>query len=484
MSASPALARDPLAAVRGEQGFPADPDFPQLEIASDPARMLEVFRAHLEPVAGHAYHLDGCVPVRFRCRQSTSRCVLQYSLRVVDRSTERAFDQWVTGVVYSRRGEAERLLREIGTTHPGRSLPDRWLTFEPVAYVPELEMLVQVFPYDRQLRGLGGVLAGEGREFAPLLEATAGAGDWRPGAGRLDLLRYRAEIGAALRYTLELREVGSGRTETRRCYVKVCRPGRGATTFQLMESLCAAQRGVTSAYGVVRPLAHLDALDTLVVEEAPGTALLELLRGRDDPTRAVQAAARAVAAFNLDGRPYGPRDSLAEQIHDIERVASLLAWACPDVSGDVRAIAATVVADLRDVPPLPTHGDLKADHLFVAGERVTFIDFDRLGVGDPVRDPARFCAYLTGRVGLDAVPAERAQAATAVFVDEYFARVPAEWRERFALQYAAALLDVASGLFRSQEAGWPVKVSAAVAEACSALSPRWGMRERRALTKA
>jgi Ser/Thr protein kinase RdoA (MazF antagonist) len=474
MSASHTLARDPLAAVNGEQGFPVDPDFPQLEIASDPTRMLEVFRAHLEPVAGHAYHVDACVPVRFRCRQSTTRCVLQYSLRVVDRTTERAFDQWVTGVVYTRRGEAERLWRELETTHPRRSIPDRWLTFEPLAYVPELEMLVQVFPYDRQLRSLGRVLAGEGREFAPLLQTLVGAGDWCPGAGHLELLRYRTEIGAALRYTLELRDVRSGRTETRRCYVKVGRPGRGAATFQLMESLSAASGGATSAYGLVRPLAHLDALDALVVEEAPGTALLELLRGRDDATRAVRAAARALAAFNRDGRPCGPRDSLAEQIHDIERVASLLAWACPDVSGDVRAIAATIVADLTDAPPALIHGDAKADHLFLAGDRVTLIDFDRVAVGDPVRDPARLCAYLTGRVGLDAVPAERARAATAAFVEEYFAHVPAEWRERFPLQYAAALLDVASGLFRSQEPGWRDKVRAAVAEACGALSARWG----------
>src|SRR5919109_3641407 len=172
MSTSNTLARDPLAAAGGEQGFPSDPDFPQLEIASDPARMLEVFRAHLVPVAAHAYHIDACVPVRFRCRQSTTRCVLQYSLRVVDRTTERAFDQWVTGVVYTRRGEAERLWRELETTHPRRSISDCWLTFEPLAYVPELEMLVQVFPYDRQLRGLGRVLAGVGREFAPLLRAS------------------------------------------------------------------------------------------------------------------------------------------------------------------------------------------------------------------------------------------------------------------------------------------------------------------------
>src|SRR5256714_8591680 len=205
MIVSPTVRQDPPAAARGNVGFPVDPDFPQLEIASDPARMLEVFRAHLQPVAGKAYHIEACVPVRFRCRQSTSRCVLQYSLRVIDRVTGGAFDQCVTGVVYAQPGDAERRWRELGATDPKRSIPDQWLTFEPLAYVPQLEMLVQVFPYDRQLRGLGRVLATDGRELEPLLRAQVGAADGRAAAGRLELLRYRPEIGAALRYTLALR---------------------------------------------------------------------------------------------------------------------------------------------------------------------------------------------------------------------------------------------------------------------------------------
>src|SRR5919109_1838733 len=136
MSTSNTLARDPLAAAGGEQGFPSDPDFPQLEIASDPARMLEVFRAHLVPVAAHAYHIDACVPVRFRCRQSTTRCVLQYSLRVVDRTTERAFDQWVTGMVYTRRGEAERLWRGDEATPPQRLVSPCLVSSQPAPRFP------------------------------------------------------------------------------------------------------------------------------------------------------------------------------------------------------------------------------------------------------------------------------------------------------------------------------------------------------------
>src|SRR2546421_10129622 len=148
MMASASVHQDTLAAEPGRPAFPVDPDFPQLEIASDPARMLEVFRAHLEPVAGKAYHIDACVPVRFRCRQSTSRCVLQYSLRVIDRATGGAFDRWVTGTLYARPGDAERLWRELRATGPKRSIPHQWLALEPPPHGPRLQMLVQVFSLD------------------------------------------------------------------------------------------------------------------------------------------------------------------------------------------------------------------------------------------------------------------------------------------------------------------------------------------------
>src|SRR5947208_2596437 len=131
MITSPAVHPDAPAAEPGKPGFPVDPDFPQLEIASDPARMLEVFRAHLEPVAGKAYHIEACVPVRFRCRQSTSRCVLQYSLRVIDRATGAAFDRWVTGTLYARPGDAERLWRVLGDTGPQAPIAEQWPPLEP-----------------------------------------------------------------------------------------------------------------------------------------------------------------------------------------------------------------------------------------------------------------------------------------------------------------------------------------------------------------
>ena len=140
------------------EGFPVDPDFPQLKVASDPQLMLEVFRRHLKPVSGRLCQIQECKPVRFRCRQSSSRCVLQYTLRLLQPGAGRQWDQWVTGLVFARPGEAQRLCQEMQAADPLREIPADWLAFEPVEFIPELQMLVQVFPYDRKLPNLCRVL--------------------------------------------------------------------------------------------------------------------------------------------------------------------------------------------------------------------------------------------------------------------------------------------------------------------------------------
>jgi hypothetical protein len=133
-------------------------------------------------------------------------------------------------------------------------------------------------------------------------------------------------------------------------------------------------------------------------------------------------------------------------------------WAYPPAGDAVKRITAAMVEGLDDVPPAPIHGDLKADHILVSGDRVVFIDLDAAALADPVRDPAHLFAYIAGRVGLESLPAAQALEAASVFADEYFRRVPAPWRERFRLHCAGALMEVASGIFRRQEQRWREKV--------------------------
>jgi len=448
-------------------GFPADPDFPQLAIASDPARMLELFRRHLEPAAGKRYRIETCVPVRFRCRQSTARCVLQYTLRLHEPGTGRRWEQGVTGLIYAQTGAAERLWQELQATDPCQGIPNDWLTFRPVGFIPELEMVVQVFPYDRKLRNLRLVLGGALHDLEPQLLARLAPGEWRVTERTMEPTRYRTELGAALKYTLQARDAATGSAASLRCFVKVYRNDHGEHTFELLESLDERVGRGETRYAVVRPVAYRKDLRTLVLEEAPGGALQQLLRSGHDPAGALRITARAVAAFNQDdlGNANVAESPLAAQLEELRLGAAIVEWAQPELATLVRAITAAVAAGLEEVPPGPIHGDLKPDHVFLAGERVIFIDLDSVALGDPVRDPAHLFAYVAGRVGLDALPVEEARAAARLFAAEYFDHVPGAWRRRFGLHCAGALVEVASAIFRRQEAHWPEKVAAAVAAA-------------------
>jgi len=238
----------------------------------------------------------------------------------------------------------------------------------------------------------------------------------------------------------------------------------------MLQSLAEQTANGRRPYATIQPLGYWPELRTVALEEAPGITLQQLLLHGGDPTPALRAVGRAVAAFNQDDLELRRRTPLADQLDDLGLASTLVQWACPAARADVQAITAAVVAGLADEPPAPIHGDLKTDHIFVSGDRVLFIDLDSAALGDPVRDPAHLFAYVAGGVGLDPMPPEQARAAAAAFAEEYFRHVPASWRRRFALHCAGALIEVASGIFRRQDARWPDKMAVAIEGARYALA--------------
>ncbi len=436
------------------EGFPFDPDFPQLSIATNPDLMLDIFRAKLKPVADKMYEIQDCKPFRFRCRQSKSRHVLQYNLQLADPSTGRRWNQPVTGVLYADESKAERRWQEMQAKDPRRGIPSEWLTFEPVSILPGLRMLVQIFPYDRRLRTLGPVMGDAARRVDPLLLTRLGPGEWEVEDRTIETARYRTERGAVLRYSIGARDVRSARRETLACYLKVYRNERGAETWQFLQSMSGRAGGRPPPYDVIRPIAYLSEHRTLVIEVAPGSSLSQLLLRAGDPSEAVRPAARALAAFHQDDVPATRHESLADGLKAIRKAAALVEWTCPGSRDSIQAIMADVTAGLEEASPTPIHGDFKPDHVFVSGQQVVFIDLDSVALGDPVRDVASFFAHLASRAGMRSMPADRACSTAAAFTEEYFRHAPSSWRKRLPLHCAGAFLEVAAGIFRAQEPGW------------------------------
>ncbi len=447
----------------------ADPSFPQLQVVSDPESMREVFQKHLRPLNNKAYDVRDCRISRIRYRRG-DRCVLQYTLRLAEANTGSERIQWVTGVMYAD-DKARRKWEKLRVSYP-KEISGLISTFEPFSFIPDLGMLVQVFPYDRRLPTLPLLIADPLPELESPLLARFGSGNWRTEVWNVEPVRYRAGLGAALRLTVQGQDDASGRRMERRFYAKVYRDeGRGQQTHQVLRALqkqaCTNGEGFT----VARPLAYLSDLRTLLQEEAPGRPLDEILLREGDPTEAVRRVAQALAAFNQGDTPATTRPHLlADQVTDLERARRLLGWACPHLRVDVESIIEGVLAGLQEVPLMPTHRDLKADHIFVDGERTIFIDLDSFAKADPVLDPAHLLARLSAMPALFPVPRHRARAAAREFAEEYFSHVPGAWQDRLPFHYAGTLLEVAHGFFRRQAPDWPDKIAGLVEEARDSLA--------------
>jgi hypothetical protein len=431
--------------------------------------MRGVFQRHLRPLNNKAYQVRDCRLSRIRYRRG-ERCVLQYTLRLAEADTGSVRIQWVTGVMYAEN-KTRRKWEKLRISYP-KEISEINSNFEPFSFIPELGMLVQVFPYDRRLPTLPLLVAEPLPELKLPLLARFGPGNWRTDFWNVEPVRYRAGLGAALRLTVQRQDDATGRRIERRFYAKVYRDeGKGQQTHQALRALWKEARANGEGFTVARPLAYLSDLRALILEEAPGSSLEEILLGERDPTAALRRVARALAAFNQGDAPATTqRHLLADQVAVLERARRLLGWACPHLRVEVESIIEGVLAGLEEVPLGPTHRDLKPDHIFVDGELTIFIDLDSLARADPVLDPAYFLARLAAMPALFPTPRQRARAVAREFAEEYFAHVPGEWQERLPFHYAGTLLEVAHGFFRRQAPDWPVKIAGLVEEARDSLA--------------
>ncbi len=452
------------------EAFPADPVLPRLKLASDPGLMREVFRSHLRPLSGKVYHLQHCLLSRVRYRRA-ERCVLQYTLRLVEPETGRERTQWVTGTIYPEH-RARRIWQKLQAADPRPEIPEPWRILDPVSFIPDLGMLVQVFPYDRRLPTLPLLMAAPPRHLEPVFLAGFGPGEWRAEAWDTVPIRYRAELGVVLRCSVRARDASTDRKGEKRFYAKVYRDDGGQRTYHALQALWRTADGGGKPFTVGRPIAYVSDLHALFQEEVPGTPLTEILLQDRNPTLAMGRVARALAALHLDQVATTRHHPAQDQVTALKRAEKLIQWACPHLSAEVEAIVGTVAAGLEGAPQAPTHCDLKADHILLNGDSLGLLDLDSFARADPLLDAAALMAHLFSMTLRFSLPHDRLGAAARAFAEQYFAHVPRAWRSRLPLHYAGAALKEAAGFFRRQEPRWPEKVAVLVEEARNSLAGR------------
>jgi hypothetical protein len=187
--------------------------------------MREIFQRHLRPLGEETYQVRECRISRAHYLKATSR-ILRYTLHLEESATGRERIALLTGVMYAEGSRARREWQELQRLEPGRAIPYALLTFEPFFFIPELEMLVQVFPYDHQLPSLPILMAGPPPTLEPLVLARFGEGDRRTEAWDVEPVRHRTGARMTLRLRVRVRNRTTGQLEEKCFYAKVRRRGR------------------------------------------------------------------------------------------------------------------------------------------------------------------------------------------------------------------------------------------------------------------
>jgi hypothetical protein len=448
--------------------FPIDSKLPELAVAANPRAMRDVF-ARLFVAEAVPFAVEDCRISRIRYRQHT-RCFVQYALTLRNTATGESTEQWASGTMYAEDGRAARLW------HESASRTDCQWRFQiaPAGFVPELRMAIDFFPHDRKLPHATRLTNARDARLDEAVLRAFGAGAWTIARWIAEPVRYREHLALVVRYTVDAIERRSGAEAQKTFFVKTYPDGDQPR--RVYQQLCTLARHAASSSIGVRvdaPTACLDHLNALLIERTTGRPLDDLLTHGDDAAvdAAICETARALATFNQSDAPT-PRIYTAENHRSaIVRAERVLRSACPELADLLSAIVREVSAGLSDTLARPTHRDMKPEHVLLEPSGPAFIDLDSCAAADPVLDPALMLARFTALAGRGG-DAARLHRARALFAREYFAHVPADWRQRLRPYYAGALLEVAAGIFHRQEDAWRPRVAALADAAYAAVGLR------------
>lgn len=388
----------------------------------DSDAMKATFQQHLV-APGTSTQIQEC-RITNRRHLDGSCGTVQYDVRLANSTTGRTWNQMVTGIRY----EGDRTRRIWDSIRLSAALevdPKARSAMPPFAYVPELDVLLQVFPHDHRLPGLARLIAGPPPELLLAILAGFGPGEWQLAKWHAKSVRYRPAVRAAVRVRVRAGDEATGRVTERRTYAKVYSdPQKARLGAQAQRELYDRVAAEGASFVVAEPIAYDSELLTVVQGEVAGTSLQTLLQQENDPTSALRAAARSVAQFHQLAASAPPRRA-RKSARPLRNGQEWLRSARPDLARTVAGILEAVAVGLGGVAPVPTHGDLRPQHVLLDGDHVALIDFDDLAEGDPLRDIAIFVAQLA-QIRSD----DRATTAVGVFLKEYLAHVPATWRSR------------------------------------------------------
>lgn len=432
-----------------QDSLPADSHLPGLALAANPHQMISIFRAELRPLHGASFEIERCTLSRIRYRPGLRMHVV-YELSLTDTITGDNRRLWVNGTLYPAdrpMGLYKKLRARFKTPADGS-----WCPFEPVYYLSQPNMLLQVFPFDRRLPKLAKLLLDRRSNLVDRINAEVGTHRYRGEPFNIEPIRYRPGLGAALLATTVDANSENFSDANNHLYLKLYRNKRGMQTYPVQQILSRLTR--SEDFSVAEPVAYLKDFDTLCEKAVQGESLYQCLVHHMNTDEACRRIGRALVGFQNIGAPISRAHDLKLEIDRAAQITRILCIACPQLRSKLSSLIETIKRGISSSELRLAHLDLKAEHLIFSGEKVFFIDLDACSLSNPLLDPSLFAVRLEAMKFQFPSIEGNAMSASKAFLEEYLSLTPAAYQRQMPYFYALACLKVALSLFQHQQLNW------------------------------
>src|SRR5207247_7777186 len=189
-------------------------------------------------------------------------------------------------------------------------------------------------------------------------------------------------------------------------------------TFSVMKTLRSNGFGEASRLRVPSPILYIPALSFLMMEQAEGEPLREILERRSDPDPYVKGAARWLARLHSCNITLDGASSRDDEIANSHRYARAASWLLPTLKSEIQSISNQLIDAQKTLQPCagkPIHRDYHPRNIIVAPDLTTVIDFEEARMGDPAFDVGYFTAQTKMTHGLGGSTLQAVEA----FIQEY-----------------------------------------------------------------
>jgi phosphotransferase family enzyme len=299
-----------------------------------------------------------------------------------------------------------------------------------------------------------------------------------PGIGAVQYdvkpVRYRPGKRHVLRYAT------FGKNGSATLFAKLSREEDPTSALEVIPAVADAVDAIDPLLRVVRPLGTFAEENVILFPEVRGRPLSDLLRlnrSEAEPwltrtgqaLRAMHEANAAVGTARRNGSRRRRRDFRSEAAV-AARAAAHFRTLLPTAASEMDEVLAALVEAhdaLEDEPPTFTHGDFKAEHVWIHGRRLTVLDLTTASLGDPARDIGKFMADIrwwnASRERANADAAQRA------FLEGYGSDVPDHRLARAGLYEILMLIEFIARRVPLFDRSWEARTSGLIGTASSLL---------------